>query len=74
MIKDTPEVGDVWIYHNKMIMSVIKVKNDEIDCLFYEDKEYKTYSFQKEHFIKYGYYLGKSKANINDLFKTENEE
>ena len=71
MSKDTPEVGDVWIYRNKTIMSVIKVKNDEIDCLFYENKEYQTYSFQKEHFIEHGHYFGHSKATIDDLFKTE---
>lgn len=71
-----PEVGDVFIYHNKQIMSVIKISHisEDVCCLCYENLRYNIYDFQKEHFIKYSRYLGKSKANIDDLFKMENEE
>jgi hypothetical protein len=76
MSKDTPEVGDVW-KHNQ---------DGFIFCVTYIENElYKwAHSVWQDgsiHKIYYGgfftnryTYLGKSKANIDDLFKTENEE
>lgn len=70
MSKDTPEIGDVFSYkHYKMY--VIAVQKD-IHCVFLVTDGWKywvTQSFVGE----YDTYIGKSKANINDLFKTENE-
>ena len=37
-------------------------------------KELETSNYLYEDIIEYYTYLGKSKANIDDLFKTENEE
>ena len=59
MSKDTPEVGDVW-KNNRYgdLLHITDVRGDE----------------RYTKFSEYYTYLGKSKANINDLFKTENEE
>ena len=80
MSKDTPEVGDVWgnafeKYYieaidilgekNKKMVRTLKRVNDK----YVVQRQY----FQ-ENFIEDYRYLGKSKANIDDLFKTENEE
>ena len=67
----TPEVGDVWenpkTHHRHIILSI--------------GRDYKCFCDTGGISIKYSYdfdetleYLGKSKANIDDLFKTENEE
>lgn len=54
------------------------VFRSEEDCRRYDcvhrcntRKEIETGSYLKEELIKYYTYLGKSKANIDDLFKTE---
>lgn len=54
------------------------VFRSEEDCRRYEcvhccniRKEIETGSYLKEELIEYYTYLGKSKANIDDLFKTE---
>jgi hypothetical protein len=71
MSKDTPEVGDVWenpkTHHRHIILSI--------------GRDYKCFCDTGGISIKYSYdfdetleYIGKSKANIDDLFKTENEE
>jgi hypothetical protein len=77
MSKDTPEIGDVWIdeFNHRMYISY---SDDSTTCVnvFYKTKPYigldKITVITKE-FIKAFTYLGKSKANIDDLFKTENE-
>lgn len=76
MSKDiTPEVGDVWKYHNCFPnMLITNVSDKAVDCLYCEEDEFKTLCFEKDIFTKNSKYLGKSKANIDDLFKTENEE
>lgn len=79
----TPEVGDVFArigetkVSNRRITSIYKCCDG--DCLIhlaYLD-EYNNIS-EEVVFLsamnKHYKYLGKSKANINDLFKTENEE
>lgn len=76
MSKDKmPEVGDVW-----------KEKDLKVKYIFLDVMEHGSYVFieysKKTHDVgfieKEDYcdliYLGKSKANIDDLFKTENEE
>ena len=76
MSKDTPEVGDVWelangsIFHYKYYILEVRVWSDYIEVL--SNSMVKTQ--KNRNFFKNCIYLGKSKANINDLFKTENEE
>lgn len=81
MSKDTPEVGDVWktIEDNKQI---ILVKEDTLEDVFEGivngvlsiNEDYKRTWYKKHKLAKVAVYLGKSKANIDDLFKTENEK
>lgn len=67
----TPEVGDVWenpkTHHRHIILAI--------------GSYYKCFCDTGGISIKYSYdfgetleYIGKSKANIDDLFVTENEE
>ncbi len=77
MSKDTPEVGDIWIDN----LSCEKKRYHIIDCpselvLAVKIKRGRIYTqeFYIGAFLNEFTYLGKSKANINDLFKTENEE
>lgn len=73
MSKDTPEVGDLYqIYSDKVV--IIYVDNRMLDCLIYFEGRLGTIPFSKKFFNNNAKYLSKSKANINDLFKTENEE
>lgn len=73
MSKDTPEVGDVWedkdakyrIYH------IISVNNHSV---IVADIHLWKSEFSIKVFKSFCTYLGKSKANIDDLFKTESEE
>lgn len=84
MSKDIPEVGDVWLYKYKefkteyYISAIARFKNPE----YYVFVLYKNGNNQvvgrwwdKEEWEKTLLqdftYLGKSKANIGDLFKTE---
>lgn len=77
MSKDTPEVGDVWEYKygfDKIYIIEIDLPNGYVRVLkkitgkYIQQREYTTEFFNDCR------YLGKSKANIDDLFKTENEE
>lgn len=75
MSKDTPEVGDVWeikdartyitFLHNGFVDSVCRCCSSS----YVYDRTYTVNELVRE-----GKYLGKSKANIDDLFDTENEE
>jgi hypothetical protein len=77
MSKDTPEVGDVWIdkdTHRKIVFVMVS----DYYCEYLEHNEKLCESFDVYSFItgtnkwkKGKKYLGKSKANIDDLFKTE---
>ena len=75
MSKDKPEVGDVFInIHNQkcFVLGKSEIPNT-FDMLVLEDKSVSKYIdcvFWDNDYQ----YLGKSKANIDDLFKTENEE
>lgn len=78
MSKDTPEVGDVWEdewgYKVLILKTFINYSEAISENFAYRiiynkgcaKKDYKDIS-------RYDY-IGKSKANIDDLFKTENEQ
>ena len=71
----TPEVGDVFqSTEDKDVRLHITGKNkDGLEALVSNKREVwdiDTWYFDKDYYT----YLGKSKANIDDLFKTENEE
>ncbi len=75
MSKDRPEVGDVWA--NKTTGDRVQVKLSLTTIIYAWHKVGETiytYDFDRDMFLKAFTYLGKSKANINDLFKMENEE
>ena len=82
MSKDRPEVGDVWQYPNGIKMVIVK-ETMSID-IFREPKEIISFTVVEDDgepniheeivFLGNFTYLGKSKARIEDLFKTENEE
>lgn len=86
MSKDKPEVGDIFVRidgtknikeTNRRVTSLYKCADgDYIIHLAYLD-EYNSISDEVIFFStmnKHYKYLGKNKANIDDLFKTENEE
>ena len=78
MSKDTPETGDVWkdscgeqahiLYVGYIVVYVRKywITNYEY--------HYEVCKLDYNKFIRKWAYIGKSKANLDDLFKTENEE
>ena len=78
MSKEKPEVGDVWEvsgeicggYCKTIKVVVINTVNFIHPYCLSEDNE-PFFMCEGEAEFKY---LGKSKANIEDLFKTENEE
>lgn len=80
MSKDTPQVGDVWKAINGDLIYIIETGKNFIDFLGFSEDDgnyFKNFFYNEERFTlftKYHEYLGKSKANIDDLFKTENEE
>lgn len=73
MSKDTPEVGDVWIdTETDRIYHITLVENDIIwFAMIYECSGMQVFWEKLDMFCKDCKYLGKSKANIDDLFKTE---
>lgn len=86
MSKEKPEFGDVW-KHKKYgnILYITAATDNYIDFISYdkldEFRPYFSNTFSKlqnddrfEKFAEVNEYLGKSKANINDLFEVvENE-
>ena len=76
MSKDTPEVGDVFYVkpfplQKRIITHIIEYKNIITYVVFNGRQTYETSLSRIKKELKY---LGKSKANIDDLFKTENEK
>lgn len=77
MRKEKPEVGDVWEHDDTKIRRIIVYKDN--DCIAYFS--YIQFMNGRNYFLKQDYddhsfprnntYLGKSKANINDLFEVE---
>lgn len=72
----TPEVGDVWQYRYGLDkVHILSILSDRIRCVLLIDKRFvQQREYLTERFLEDYRYLGKSKANIDDLFKTENEE
>ena len=72
MSKDTPEVGDVWKYKGKLYnVSLVLDTCVEVWCKS-TDALIKKHIWYKNSFISVFTYIGKSKATIDDSFKTEN--
>lgn len=72
MSKDRiPEVGDVWETVNQRIV-ILCIDYDVCGCAVDNSCNFLQWR-HKESFKGYTY-LGKSKASIDDLFKTENED
>ena len=76
MSKDTTEVDDVYkVLETDRVYQITLVENDIIwFAMIYEYSGIQVFWEKLDMFCKDCKYLGKSKANINDLFKTENEE
>lgn len=80
MSKEKPEVGDVWKFgtHKYHVLESGKYNDvfdgitDGIMCICDDFKKFQ--GFKTRPFLKGAVYLGKSKANINDLFEVENDQ
>lgn len=74
--KHSPEVGDVW-ENDGLILYVGKLSTDENEKIigYCYDMDKKGYVagcwYWMDVFVNNAKYLGKSKANINDLFEVE---
>lgn len=74
-IQEATEAGDVWV--NKTTGDRVQIKLSLTTIIFAWHKvgeNIYTYDFDRDMFLKAFTYLGKSKATVNDLFKTENEK
>lgn len=72
----TPEVGDVWQNVESGVIFILTAKDKHFDNMWHSmanDGRIRKIEVHK-HFFETSRYLGRSKANISDLFKTENEE
>lgn len=82
MSKEKPEVGDVFKVYNFYLNTTYKYYitgfyDNFVETVYLWEHNGKqmfqgVMNYKKEDFDKM-IYLGKSKVNINDLFKTENE-
>ena len=73
MSEQMPEVGDVFKSKKGLqIFHVIKVSKNAVRC-FRKGFILKPETFNKEDFLERCKYLGKSKANINQLFEVDDE-
>ena len=75
MSKEKPEVGDVWkhrsgekyyiynVFEDKLVRGFAILKSGRMDAFCY----------LMDDFVRCHTYLGKSKANINDLFEVNND-
>ena len=79
MSKEKPEVGDVW-YDKMSNQKIVFIMVSDYYCEYIEHYEKLTESFEIYTFTtgtnewKKGMkYLGKSKANINDLFEVQDD-
>lgn len=75
MSKDKPEVGDVFqsVADTDIRIYIIDKHKNGYEILVSDKRE--VWDINEWLYWKDDYtYLGKSKANINDLFKTENDE
>lgn len=77
MSKDTPEVGDIIIYHgylDSLKGHIHTIENEIVYSICKDGHKINVCADTIRDFYKRHDYLGKSKANIDDLFKTEIEE
>ena len=78
MCKDKPEVGDVWEDRQGWRVLIVERRFSHIRAIsenfIIRIIDYRGIGFPNAENIGNFTYLGKSKVNINDLFKTENEE
>lgn len=75
MSKEKPEVGDVFVDEDmniKLLIIYISKYNRSFDCLVHDMDNNIIYT-KSLYFLTDCKYIGKSKANLSDLFKTENE-
>ena len=74
-----PEVGDVWKAINGDLIYIIEIGKNFIDFLGFSEDDgnyFKNFFYNEERFTlftKYHKYLGKSKANIEQLFEVQDE-
>ena len=81
MSKDKPEIGDIWIYDedNKKYLIVEQDRKEDVffgwvDGILGLSEDFKKTWFKKDRFPQVATYLGKSKANINELFEVKDEK
>ena len=73
MSKLMPENNDVWESKKGLqIFHIIKVSENAVRC-FRKGFILKPETFNKEDFLEKCKYLGKSKANINQLFEVRDD-
>lgn len=68
MSKEKPEVGDVWITTKGTKILIVDVESSFVGAL---TKSFFGHAIPIQAFDSGFTYLGKSKANINDLFEVE---
>lgn len=78
MSAEKPEVGDVWEFAGKPIHIKEVTEDNEVfyveEVIDYPMSTIETNWDSIEDFMDKCCYLGKSKANINDLFEVRNDE
>lgn len=72
MSKDKPEVGDVWENLGNFKVYIINFDVLVNTCFFFNNELWQA-SFNLKDFLEQHTYLGKSKANINQLFEVQDE-
>lgn len=78
--KQVPEVGDVWEDKYRKTETIIIEKEDNYILYLNHYKEvsvtgyFMETCFDDEYFLSTHKYLGKSKANINQLFEVDDEK
>lgn len=74
MSKDTPEVGDVWLFDNTKWSIIEKIGYSAYGITGLENKFPKIEGVSDILLIEQGTYLGKSKAKITDLFEVQDDK
>lgn len=68
MSKDKPEAGDVWAVDFAKYI-VLRTEDNTAQCLV---SDFRLAEFNVEFLQRFCIYLGKSKANVEELFDVEN--
>ncbi len=71
MSADKPEVGDVW--QRKLLFDRVHIVQVSKNAVRYQIGKIKFKTIPKDFFLDAYKYLGKSKANINQLFEVDDE-